>query len=238
MLIKTISAGVVAALATAITTPALAQDTAAAAQFRATTLSLSAQGQVLAAPDLAVIRLGVQTDGATAAIALTRNRDKMNATFDTLKAQGVADRDIQTSELSIDGRYVNDGKSPARLTGYHVGDTVTVRLHDLPKVGGVIDALVSAGANQVDGVSFALADPAVAQDEARRLAVKALQAKADLYAQATGYRVLRLVRLSEGGAGNAMAIPMMRMASFKATPIAPGELTVSIDVSAEFEMAH
>jgi uncharacterized protein YggE len=236
-LIKTVGAGLLASLALA-TPPALAQDSSAAAEFHATTITLSAQGQVTATPDLAVIRLGVQSDGATAAIALARNRDRMNATFAALKGQGVADRDIQTSELSIDGQYVNDGKSPARLTSYHVGDTVTVRLHDLPKVGGVVDALVAAGANQVDGVSFALADPAAQQDQARLLAVKALQAKADLYARAMGYKVSRLVHLSEGGGGGPMPMAMMRTASFKATPIAPGELTVSVEVSAEFELAR
>ena len=235
MLIKTISA---AALTLAMTSaPVSAQEAGAAVQFHATTLNLSAQGQVMAAPDEAVIRLGVQTDGVTAAAALARNRDAMNATLTALKGQGVTDRDIQTSGLSVDAQYVDDGKSPRRLTGYQVANTVTVRLHDLPRVGGVVDALVGAGANQVDGISFAMSDPAAAQDQARLQAVKALQAKAELYARATGYKVARLVRLSESdGAPAPMA--MMRMASFEATPITPGELTVSVEVSAEFELTR
>jgi uncharacterized protein YggE len=218
----------------------LAQDAGAAVEFRATTLNISARGQVQATPDLAVIRLGVQTDGATAAVALSANREKMNATIDALRAQGVMDRDIQTSGLSLDAHYSDDGKSPRRLTGYEAADTVTVRLHDLSRVGAVVDALVSAGANKVEGISFALSDPKAAEDQARRLAVQALTAKADLYAKATGYKVSRLVHLSEtGGYSPAMMSEVIVTGSrLKPTPIEPGELTVSVGVSAQFELAR
>jgi uncharacterized protein YggE len=240
--IEMFGTGLIAALAMGAFAPSLslAQEPGGAVEFRATTLQLSARGQVQATPDMAVIRLGVQTDGATAAVALSRNREKMNATVDALRAQGVADRDIQTSGLSLDAQYIDDGKSPRRLTGYEAANTVTVRLHDLPKVGSVVDALVSAGANKVDGISFALSDPQTAEDEAQVRAVEALKAKAGLYAKATGYKIYRLVRLSENGGYSPSMVSERIMAPvrFQRTPIEPGELTVSVGVSAEFELSR
>ncbi|MHB8283583.1 MAG: SIMPL domain-containing protein [Caulobacteraceae bacterium] len=240
--IKTLAPGMLAGLALTLAAPGLvlAQDSGGAAEFHATTLNLSAQGQVQATPDLAVIRLGVQTEGATAALALARNRAQMGATVDAPKGQGVPDRDIQTSGLSLDSQYQDDGKSPHRLIGYQVSNTVTVRLHELPKIGAVVDALVAAGANHVDGISFALSDPQTAEDQARGLAIKALQAKADLYAKAMGFRISRLVRLSENGgySPNSVSEVVVTAVRFRRTPVEPGELTVNVGVSAEFELAR
>ena len=156
-----------------------------------------------------------------------------------LHAQGVAQTDIQTSQLDLQPQYVDDGKAPRRLTGYRASNTVSVRLHDLARVGAVLDALVAAGADQVDGVSFALADPQPAEDQARRLAVKALQAKAELFATAAGYRIQRLVRLSESGsyAPAPMLAGVMVSARRRAsTPVAAGALTVRAAVSGEYEL--
>ena len=238
---RPVSAAALLAAATLCLAPAaaLAQDSGPSAEFHATILDLSAEGQVQTAPDLAVLQLGVQTTGPTAASAFSRNRDQMTATVQALKAQGVADRDIQTAGLSLDAQYVDDGKSPRRLTGYQASNSVSVRLHDLNRVGAVVDALVAAGANHVDGIGFALADPKAAQDQARLSAVKALTAKADLYAQAMGYKVARLVRLSEGGGFSPRPVmAMAAMSRFKATPVEPGELTVTADVSAVFELVR
>ncbi len=219
--------------------PARAQE-AGAAEFHATTLMISAQGEVQARPDLASVNVGVGSDGPTAAEALARNRTRMSAVFSALGAQGVADRDVQTSELNLEAQYADDGKSPRRLAGYHASNAVTVRLHDLARVGPVLDALVAAGADQLNGVAFALADPQAAQDAARRLAVKALQAKAELYAVAAGYRVLRLVRLSEtGGYSPPMPSAMMLAARSRvSTPVASGELTVRAEASGEYELGR
>ncbi len=218
---------------------AQAQDVGAA-EFHATTLSLSADGEVRVRPDLAVINLGVRTEGQSAAEALGRNREQMNATVAALRAQGVAEADIQTSNLSLDPQYFDDGKAPRRLTGYQASNTVSVRLHDMARVGPVVDALVAAGANQIDNIGFQLSDQRPAEDAARREALKALQAKADLYAQATGYKLQRLVRISESGGGFAQPMAMFAARKFgaAATPIEPGELTVRIGVSGVYELAR
>ncbi len=112
-------------------------------------------------------------------------------------------------------------------------------MRDLAKLGPAIDAASAAGANQINGISFGLKDAGVAQDQARRAAVKALTAKAELYAQATGYHVVRLVSLSEGGDAQPIRPrPMLAMAKTSApTPIEPGDLDVRIEVSAVYELA-
>jgi uncharacterized protein YggE len=105
-----------------------------------------------------------------------------------------------------------------------------------------VDATVSAGANQVNGISFGLADPTTAENAAREQAVKALTAKTDLYARATGYRVLRLVSLSEGSSYSPpQPVPMMAMsARFKEadTTVSPGEVRVRVDVSGIYELTR
>ncbi len=230
-----------ALVALLLSTPAAAQDAGEAA-FRTTTLVLSATGEVRAQPDLAVITVGVQTDAFNAAAALARNRVQMTAALAALKAQGVAERDIQTSSLDLQPQYVFETGQPRRLSGYQAQNTVTARLHDLKAVGQVVDALVGAGANEVQGISFQIADPTPLEDAARLQAVKALRARAELYAQASGYHVLRLVQLSEGerSAVQPRPGPMMRMAAqaVTPTPVAAGELTVEASVTGEYELAR
>jgi uncharacterized protein YggE len=167
------------------------------------------------------------------------NADKMSAILKAVRGQGVAETDIQTANLSLNAQYVYAQNQPPKLTGYQASNDMTVTVRDLAKLGGVIDAVSAAGANQINGISFGLKDPQAAEDEARRAAVKALSAKADLYAQATGYRIVRLVNLSEGGGEAPMQPrPMFAMAKASApTPVEAGELDVRIDVSGVYELA-
>ena len=208
-----------------------------------TTFSLSAVGETKVAPDMATINLGVNTDAPTAAEALRANAAKMTAVIAALKKGGLGDRDIQTSNLSINPQYVYEQNTPPRLTGYQVSNQVTVTVRDLARLGQAVDATVNAGANSAGGISLGLADPSAAENAARQAAVKALNAKADLYARATVYRVVRIISLSEGG-GYAPApqpYPVMAMARMKeadSTPVAGGELRVRIDLSGVFEMAR
>jgi uncharacterized protein YggE len=117
-----------------------------------------------------------------------------------------------------------------------------VTVDDLARLGPVLDAVTAAGVNQINGVSFGLKDPRAAEDAARLAAVKDLRAKADLYAGATGYRLGRLIRLSEVGANAVVPIRVNALAvtggqGAPATPVAPGELTVRIDITASYELA-
>jgi len=219
--------------------PASAQSANDAA-FRATTFNLSASGETVIAPDMATITLGVQTEGASAQAALSANGTAMNKVIAALKKAGVAERDIQTSNLNVNPQYVYEQNQPPRLTGYQASNQVTILARDLAKLGQTIDAAASAGANTVGGISFGLQDPQKAEDAARVKAVEALKAKSDLYARATGYKVVRLVSLNEAGGytPSPQPAPMFAMAKREmadSTAISGGELKVRIEVSATYE---
>ncbi|NGM48733.1 SIMPL domain-containing protein [Caulobacter sp. 602-2] len=218
--------------------PAAAQNNDAA--FRATTFNLSAAGETAIAPDMATITLGVQSEGASAAAALSANGAAMNKVIAALKKAGVAERDIQTSNLNVNPQYAYEQNQPPRLTGYQASNQVTILARDLSKLGQTVDAAASAGANTVGGISFGLQNPQKAEDEARIKAVAALKAKSDLYARATGYKVVRLVSLNEAGGytPSPQPAPMFAMAKREmadSTAISGGELKVRVEVSATYE---
>lgn len=235
-----------AAMTTAtLAAPAMAQAPSPAAEtmFRATTFNLSAYGETRVAPNQATITLGVLTEGKTAAEALAANATKMNAVMATLKKAGIAEKDIQTSNLNVSPQYRYVQNEAPVLTGYQVSNQVTVTVNDLKRLGPALDATVAAGANQVHGIAFGLADPTAAENAAREAAVRALAAKAELYARATGYKISRLVTLSEGGGYQAPPpMPMMavraQMMKDESTPVAGGELRVRIDISGLYEVAR
>lgn len=210
--------------------------------FEATTLNLSASGEVKAAPDQATITLGVRTTARTAAEAMAANRDRMATTIAALKAQQVSPKDIRTVTVNLAAQYAYDQNQPPRLTGYQADNEVSVTVRDIARLGATIDAVTAGGANQVNGIGFGLADPAPTLDEARRQAVKTLRLRADLYAQAAGLRVLRLVNLSEGGGyqpGPPRGVQMMAMArSSEPTPVEPGELNVQVQLNAVYELGN
>jgi uncharacterized protein YggE len=238
-----------AALGMALTTTAAAPvamaqavPTAADTMFKATTMNLSATGETRVAPNVASISLGVMTEGKTAAEALAANATRMTAVMATLKKAAIAEKDIQTSNLSVNPQYRYVENQPAVLIGYQVSNQVTVTVRDLKKLGAAVDATVNAGANQVNGISFGLSDPSAAENAAREAAVRALTAKADLYARATGYRILRLVTLSEGGGYSPQPMPMVAMAmrseAKDSSPVSGGELSVRIDITAVYELTR
>jgi hypothetical protein len=207
--------------------------------FDATTLSLSAYGETKVIPDEATITLGVQTTASVAAQAMAENAARMTAVTAALHRAGVADKDIQTSNLSLNAQYVYAANEPAKLTGYQASNDVTIVVEDLSRLGPAVDAVTAAGANQINGISFGLKDSSAAEDQARLAAVKALRAKAELYAGATGYRVSRLVSLAEGGGYEPSPVQplLMARAAVAKTPVAAGELTVRIDVNGLYELA-
>lgn len=231
-----------AALLTSAAAALPAHADSADAAFRATTLNLSATGESKVTPDLATITLGVQTDGATAAQALSANAAQMTKVVAALKKAGIADRDIQTSSLNVSPQYVYEQNQPPKLNGYQASNQVTIQVRDLTKLGQTVDATVGAGATNVGGISFGLQNPQAAEDAARLDAVKALQAKADLYARATGYKIVRMVNLGEGGGYMPSPPPMPMYAMAKremadSSPVSAGELKVQVSVSATYELA-
>ena len=198
-------------------------------------LTVSGVGEVKAKPDRATLSAGVVTDGKSAAAALVANSRAMNAVFDTLRRLGIADRAIQTSQLSVQPQYPNDSRQPRRVAGYQVSNTVTVTLDDLDKVGATVDALVASGSNSLGDIGFSIRDPKPLQAQAREAAVKDAMAKAETLARAAGVTLGPITQISEGGfAGSPQ--PMMRMAADAMTSVAPGEQAVSANVSISWEI--
>ncbi|HEY5070729.1 MAG TPA: SIMPL domain-containing protein [Caulobacteraceae bacterium] len=221
-----------------VSAQALSRDAA----FATTTLDLSAQGEAKIAPDMATISLGVETTATNAAQAMRANADKMARMLAAVQKAGVAARDLQTSSLGLSAQYAYEQGRAPRATGYQASNQLIVTVRDLANLGPIVDAASGAGATTVSGISFGLTNPVSAENTARIAAVKAVQDKASLYAQAVGYHIVRLVNLSEGG-GYAPSPPrplaMARMVGAAApTPVEPGEMTVRIEVTAVFELAR
>ena len=234
------------ALTMAIATPALAHAQSMSdhhAQMTSPTFNLSASGEVRVAPDMATITTGVQTEAATAQEAMAQNRAQMNQVIAALRRQGIEERHIQTSSLNLNAVYDYPDNQQPRLRGYQASNQVTIQVHDLDNLGQAIDAVVASGANQINGISFGLENPRAAEDQARRAAVQALQARAALYAEATGMRLVGLRTLTESG-GYSPQPPMpyarMEMAADAggATPVQGGEVVVRIDISGVYDVSR
>lgn len=211
--------------------PALAQDDEPGR------LSLSATGEVQAVPDMAMVRSGVVTEARTASEALNANSQRMTGVFSTLARAGIAREDIQTSNLQINPVWSNySSGEERRITGYRATNTVTARVEDLDDLGATIDALVASGANNIDGVTFGLENDGEARREARLRAVAELRETADLYAGALGIELGGLLEFSESGGFDPRPTAMFaRTESFAAdTPVAAGQLTISVTVNGVF----
>lgn len=203
-----------------------------------TLLTISADGKAEAAPDMASVSLGVMTEAQTAAAALAANATRMNALTQSLRRAGIAERDIQTSNLSVSPQYAYVENQPPRLTGYQASNTVNARVRNLANVGRAIDGAVAAGGNTVNGISFSHANPDAQLDAARRAAAAEARRRADLYATAFGLRVHRTVAISEGG-GYSPPMPVMfaaRMADAAQTPVSPGEIETRVTLSVTYEL--
>lgn len=202
-------------------------------------LTVSGAGEAAATPDEAMLSAGVVNEARTAATALAANTEKMNAVFATLKKMGIPDKAIQTSGFSVSPQYPPyDSKEPQYIAGYQVSNTVTVKVDDLTKLGTALDALVRSGANQVNGVSFAIRDPKPLLARAREEAVKDATAKAETYAKAAGVTLARIVSIGESGAEvpHPAAMRVMALDASGPVPTAPGEETVSATVTIAWEI--
>lgn len=225
------------------TSPALAHAEDNAIAPGNTALTVSAQGHSTRVPDIATFSAGVVTQGRSASAALAANAQKMTAVIAALKAAGIADRDIQTSNLSISPRYADTNSSaPPPVVGYEASNQVEVKQRKVAEFGKVIDALVAAGANQVNGPTFSLDDGDAAADEARIDAMKRARARADLLARAAGLHVVRIVSIADGGdTGVRPPMPvgiMMRAMAKPETPVAAGEVDTGASVTVVFELGH
>ncbi len=222
-------------LATTALVFALAVPTFAEEAKMPRTLSLSGHGEMRAAPDLAILNLGVATHADTAKEAVDTNSKSMAALLAALKAAGIADKDVQTSNFMVNPRYdYGDGNAAPKPNGFDASNTVMVTVRTISNVGAILDASVAAGSNQINGLSFSLANPDPVVDEARKLAVGDAKRKAKLYAEAAGLALGDIVSVSEGGVSAPQPVFMAQAAMKERSadvPIAQGEQVISADIS-------
>lgn len=224
-----------------ITGPAMAQEMKEPVR----TITIQGEGVVTAKPDTASVNAGVVTEAKTAREALTANTDKMNKVFSAIKSAGIEEDDIRTSNFSINPVYSHSPRKPdgsqeePKITGYRAANSVTVIIRDLTKVGAVLDELVTAGANNVNGVNFFINETQSLKDNARKLAVEDALRRASILTETAGANLGRVISLSENGGYTPQPMMMMRAeaADFgKAAPVAAGTQDVSISVNIVIEL--
>lgn len=224
----------------------LAMPMGAAAQEAPATprIVVAGQGEAAIAPDMAWLNLSVMRQADTARAALDQANEAVSGVIAALKQAGIEDRDLQTSGLSIDPRYVypqnNDGSQQPRIVGYQVTNSLSVRVRDLARLGEVIDRAVTLGVNQGGGITFDNDDPKEAVAQARRRAVTEAREKAQTLAEAAGVGLGRVIEISESAPAQP-PMPMakvMRMeaAADAAVPIEAGENTYRVYVRVTYEI--
>ena len=205
------------------------------------TVTLSVEGKVAQTPDIVDISGGVVTTAPTAAAALSENASRMTAVVAAVRRAGIAERDIQTAGLNLQPQYRYANNQAPVLTGYQATNTVSLRVRKIDDAGKLIDTLVGQGANQISGPNFGIDKVDAALDVARAEAVATGRTRAELYAKAAGLQIKRLVSISESGGNEPGPRPMMMaMRSEKLaaapTPVAPGEVVLSINVQMVYEL--
>ena len=234
------------ALALSCTTMTACAQTSAstvAASSDGTLLSVSAQAEASRVPDVAALSTGVVSQAADANSALRANAEQMSKVMAAIKAAGIAEKDIQTSGISVSPQYKYSDNQPPTTTGYQASNTVNITVREIGKLGKVLDALVASGANQVNGPSFEIDEPEVVYDEACCAALDKAQTRAAMYAKSLDMKVKRIVSISEGG-GFQPPRPMMMMAKAESfardasSPVSPGETTLTANLDVVFELGR
>ncbi len=198
-------------------------------------LTVTGEGTVAAAPDSAVIRLGVSSTGKTARAASDANAREMTVVLAAIKESGVADRDIQTTSLSLQPQYDPSKTGAARLVGFQANNQVNVKIRDVGRLPAVLDRAIAGGANEMSGIEFVVSEQGKLLDKARIEAIADARRKAELYATAAGMKVGRVMAISEeGSAPPPRAFQALRAGA--ATPIAPGEQTLRAVVTVIYEL--
>lgn len=224
----------------ALAVPAAAADVQIQAQ--APVVELTVSETVNSAPDTVQVGAGVITRALSAQQAVRDNATAMQKLVDRIKALGVAEKDIQTSNFSLDAQfnYPPNGGSPM-FAGYQASNQVSVKLRQIDKTGEVLDALVAAGANNLFGPNFLLDDPSAEQASARKQAFERGMTMAQDYARMAGYAGVRLLEVSESvqaGGGPPPPQPVAFRAEAAKTPIEPGEVGTTVTLTIKYEMTR
>ena len=176
----------------------------------ANTINVSGYGEAFGAADIATFNFSVVSEKSTVAAAQTEATDKINAITKYLKDAGIEEKDIQTSDYSVNPQYdyvsqaCTSGYCPGGrqvLRGYQVRQTTTVKVRDTEKAGELLGGVGSTGATEVSGLQFTFDDPSAVEDEARQKAIADAKAKANELAKQLGVSIVRVVSFNESGSG-------------------------------------
>ncbi|MEW6545475.1 MAG: SIMPL domain-containing protein [Bacillota bacterium] len=209
-------------------------------------IQVNGTGEVQVKPDMASLQVAVETTGNTARAAQEQNARAMQEVISTLKTLGIAEKDIQTTQLSLYPIYEStkperpqEEPQPPRVIGFRAENGVQVTVRKLDDLGKAVDAVVASGANRIQGISFGLSDPRPWQDRALEEAVADARRQAELAAKAAGVQIkgVRNISVHRGGIPIIRG-PMLMKAEAgygAAPPVMPGELTIQVSVSMTFE---
>lgn len=202
-------------------------------------ISVTGLGEVRAEPDIAVLTIGIEASGTTVQEARDKGADAATRLINSLKSNGVDEKDIVTTSVNIYPQYFYPQNEPARITGYIASNTLAVTVRNLDNAGKVIDDGVRAAGDtaRLQGIAFGIDDPEPYLREAREKAVADAKSRAGTFAAAAGVKLGRLLALSEASAppGPILRAPTTGGAAYDTTtPIQPGQTTISVTVSVQF----
>lgn len=197
-------------------------------------LTVNASGSVYAAPDQATVQLGVTSQASTAADALKQNSADTTAVIDAIKKLGVDAKDISTSNFNVYPTYDTAG---TRINGYQVNNSVTVVIRDISTSGTILDQVVTAGANNISGLNFGIADASQYQADARQKAIEEARAKAEAMAKAAGVTLGDVISINESVnyQPELYARGMVADAAM-AVPVEAGQQEISVSVTLVYEI--
>ncbi len=214
-------------------------------QSQGPVVELSVSETVDAKPDIVDIGAGVTSQATTAVEAMRINAREMNAVIDRIKALGIKSKDIQTTGINLSAQYDYDQNTSRQVfRGYQASNRVNVTLRDVPRAGEVLDALVAAGATDINGPNFSLDDDTSARAQARKAAFDKAQAQAEEYARWSGFSGVRLLEVNESMVPS-RPMPYVQSDSFKRvemqaapTPVEPGLVGTMVSLTVKFEMTR
>ena len=205
-------------------------------------VELSVYESVTTDPDIATISAGVSTEAPTAVEAMRQNAVEMRRVIDRIKALGVDEKDIQTTGINLNARYDYNRETRNNVfRGYQVSNRVSVKLREIDEVGQALDALVSAGATDLNGLSFSIEDDDAAKDEARKRAVERATARANAYARMLGYSAMRVLEVNETIRASGGIAPQTRTlavaeSAADSAPVQPGQVSTGVNITIKYEM--
>lgn len=197
---------------------------------------------VSVAPDIATIGAGVTSEAPSATAALQQNSAEMTKVIARIKALGVAEKDIQTTGINLNAMYDYNQETQRQVfRGYQVANRVSVTLRKIEDTGRVLDALVAAGANDLNGPSFSIENDDAAKDAARKRAFERAQAQAKAYADMLGYDDAKVLAIAENieARGPMPQMAEMQMNAAKADappPVQPGMVSTGISITIKYEL--